>query len=517
MRNSFAITVLAVLFLCAGCCGKKESAAPRSPSAQAVVENANTLMMSGNTNAAVEKLRSAIGSKTYRAERAYLFTGYINMLMSADRLDEAKAEYLRTIPSDMPLAEAAFGRIDACLLSRQDFICLDDWTRKMFAAPFTGNVLVNACVNRMNALSLKGDIETAVAVISQCRDRLGDAQYTEVLSRTLNAILGRRNYDQAERFLAGIREIKPELTAVRDVIARARISIFAAQKQWKECEDLFRTSITNVSDECGSAMISIALVPMIADGRVDTVDSLSDLALASRKPDENSFSLAARHWISAVSIAEKSDRIIERFRRLQVSGLPPDKMFPLVEQPFYLLLTGNRTNDLKQMAFIIESIKDKLTQKPSKLRAQQLLMDFHFTRNDIDAAIRELESVEADKEDVAWKDKALAKLKAHKALKEGNRKEAIENFRVFMKLVSEGKFLETDPSSGMHYSVNWCLGRNAARIGDILKDDGNPAEAAKTYREANDYFQNALAETEPDSREREAIAAEIKQLAAKMK
>jgi len=57
---------------------------------------------------------------------------------------------------------------------------------------------------------------------------------------------------------------------------------------------------------------------------------------------------------------------------------------------------------------------------------------------------------------------------------------------------------EFDPTSGIAYSREWILGRNAKRIGDILDTIPDKAEADKARAEAKEYFKTAIKKAEND-------------------
>ena len=61
----------------------------------------------------------------------------------------------------------------------------------------------------------------------------------------------------------------------------------------------------------------------------------------------------------------------------------------------------------------------------------------------------------------------------------------------------------------MMYSSDMCLGRNAKRIGDILKSMGDEKASREAYESAEGYYKKALKELEPDTGEHKLVLEEM--------
>ena len=59
------------------------------------------------------------------------------------------------------------------------------------------------------------------------------------------------------------------------------------------------------------------------------------------------------------------------------------------------------------------------------------------------------------------------------------------------------------------------LGLNARRIGDIMAGAGDEKVANESYEESRKYYEKALADVKPDSKEADVIRAEVAKIPAK--
>ena len=108
---------------------------------------------------------------------------------------------------------------------------------------------------------------------------------------------------------------------------------------------------------------------------------------------------------------------------------------------------------------------------------------------------------------------AVNKVKAHLALQKGNKPEAVERFRAFMKTVTTWSEPEVDPVTGLIYSKEMCLGLNAKRIGDILGSMNDAQGAQAAYQEADGYYAVAQKDVRANSPESEYIKVRLAELA----
>ena len=144
-------------------------------------------------------------------------------------------------------------------------------------------------------------------------------------------------------------------------------------------------------------------------------------------------------------------------------------------------------------------------------RVKQNVFNVAFLLEDYDKVIAILE--EGLPYEESWHNMALNKARAHKALKTGNKREAVERFNAFIKdTLNEFSHPEIDPSTGMIYSKEMILGFNSRRVGDLLTDLGENQEAEESYKQAISYYETALNKLAVGSGEFEFIMDELEKI-----
>jgi hypothetical protein len=115
--------------------------------------------------------------------------------------------------------------------------------------------------------------------------------------------------------------------------------------------------------------------------------------------------------------------------------------------------------------------------------------------------------------DPAWHAMSLPKVKAHRAQARKNPRDAVKYYREFMQCWETGdKEEEFDPTSGIAYSKEWILARNASRIAEILQSIPDEAEAAKARDEARAFFKIAIEKAKDDEAATKLVTAEAAKL-----
>ncbi len=140
-------------------------------------------------------------------------------------------------------------------------------------------------------------------------------------------------------------------------------------------------------------------------------------------------------------------------------------------------------------------------------------LDGFFLINDFDGAIAYLEGEGVPKRSPAWCKGTAAKLRAHKAMEAGDKKEAVKQLLVFgdFMLSEEQKdFEDCDPTTGIVYSREWVVARNLMRCSKMSRELGDAANADKYLADAKKNFVLALEKAQGDEKSLKSLQAEIK-------
>jgi hypothetical protein len=217
--------------------------------------------------------------------------------------------------------------------------------------------------------------------------------------------------------------------------------------------------------------------------------------------------LAAGSWAENAMTTNRVD-LPKRLNAMLDAKVPASEVGVLFQRYYYDLIEQPAL--LKAMCVVGEKLLPKLTDKNILNPTKTMLLDGAFILEDFDAAITRLEAGIPDR-DEGWHKMALAKVKAHRALKNKQPREAVQFFRDFMACVLTAKDEDTsDPATGTVHTKEMILGRNAKRIAEILAAIPDPEAAAKTFDEALGYYRKALEKANPEAKR--IIEAEMAQL-----
>ena len=114
----------------------------------------------------------------------------------------------------------------------------------------------------------------------------------------------------------------------------------------------------------------------------------------------------------------------------------------------------------------------------------------------------------------AWCKGTAAKLRAHKAMEAGDKKEAVKQLLVFgeFMLSDEQKdFEDCDPTTGIVYSRDWVVARNYLRCSKMSREVGDTANADKYLVEAKKFFATAHEKAKDDQKSLDSLRAEMKE------
>ena len=211
-----------------------------------------------------------------------------------------------------------------------------------------------------------------------------------------------------------------------------------------------------------------------------------------------------------------------RFWTLRCGSLtrvPYDSVGQLTEDQFIRFAGdgGAKPADVARLqellAFSEKLVKSGVLTTPAANALKERRLDGYFLSNDFDGAIRYLETEGAPNRTPAWCTGTAAKLRAHKAMAAGDKKEAVKQLLVFgdFMLSDEQKdFEDCDPTTGIVYSRDWVVARNYMRCSKMSRELGDAANADKYLAEAKKYFATALEKAKDDKKSLETLQAEMK-------
>lgn len=172
--------------------------------------------------------------------------------------------------------------------------------------------------------------------------------------------------------------------------------------------------------------------------------------------------------------------------------------------------TDRRIKEL--IAFSAKIIEDGKLSKSAVNSLRERRLDGFFLVGDYDGAISMLD-VGVDGRTPEWCKSTAAKLRAHKAIESGDRKEAVKQLLIFIDymLSDEMKdFEDSDPANGVVYSREWVVAKNYMRCA-TLSDEAGDAKAKSDFTEkAKPLYKTALEKAKNDETSVKELEKEMK-------
>lgn len=154
-----------------------------------------------------------------------------------------------------------------------------------------------------------------------------------------------------------------------------------------------------------------------------------------------------------------------------------------------------------------------LCDTPAADSLRERRLDGFFLTDDFDSAIALLEKDGLPKKSAAWCKGTVAKLRAHKAMTAGDKKEAVAQLKIFgdfMMSDEQKDFEECDPTTSILYSREWVVARNFMRCATLSAELGDAAQSAAYKAEAAKYFAVALEKAKDDKKSLDFLKEEMK-------
>ena len=374
------------------------------------------------------------------------------------------------------------------LLAREDKLRQDCESQLSIAASGKDLVALNAAIDKANA---KLKPEVALLMVQQTIDRMICAGDFEAVEKTMAAILARK-----------------KLKNFHGMAAASVLKNRVGAKRWDALPELIITCVTRLPEEASVPLVRQSIDALKKNKQLDILDKTCPQVwrAAAKKPDV--IRMATSTWVD-VGIAKDRKLLPSRLDVLLKEKISPAQVGILFNRHFYAMIDSAEI--VKQLcavgAKILVCCKDESIIQSVKLK----MLDGAFVAENYDLAVEMLEKGIPGK-DQEWHAVTLPKVKAHRALAKNKPLEAIDHFRQFMTEWKNAKKTEEfDPSTGIAYSREWILGRNALRIAKIYATIPDAEKQKETLVEANEYFKVALTKVEKNSEELKALTKEIKE------
>ena len=515
------LSVCAMVGVTSGCKPSQGKAERQALQAEALRQEVEThlaeileLQAQGQADAALRQLDKGLANKKYKAYWHRFFSQKVDLLLVQDKSEEARALILKTWEKEPQLAQSVFGRIRAYHQGKRDHAAVLTWCKSLLGMG-RGAALPQGLRPQVLEwqLSAATSLDTSAGVaeaVSQLLAELRPERAVPLLQQAINTMLTAEKFAHISEVLACLVSHQ-EGTAqeYKDLAAVSHLKSLLAQKDWQNVPGAVEICASQLNDSVLSALLRQTFLTLQRTQQVELLEKISHSVFLIAPDKEVSAGYAARIWVDIGMLTNKHI-LQERLIALLDAKVQAEQVARVFERYFYEFVEDRET--IKSLCVIGERITDACTEEDVKNSMKVKLLDGAFIVEDYDLVLTMLERgiPEKPKE---WHDMSIPKVKAHRALIQDNTQEAIAYFREFMKIMADvGPDEEHDPTTGVAYSKEWILGRNAHRIATLYDALSDAPNAATAREEAKTLFAAALAKAEKDTDTLSVLKEEMKEM-----
>lgn len=485
----------------------------------AICEESDRTMQMGNTNESIMLLDSMFNSLGNC--KAMAFDKLIKTLVAAGNIEDAKARYLWAAMQDKELARSGCEIIRRHYQSINDMDGASAWSQELMRMDLPPAILVDAHAWYVEACCAKDAYDKAIDILPECIERFDGSSNRRIFLGPIGSLIAAGKTDQAEKMLNAIAkqgEKQPELKAM---VAMERTIMLWKMDRLADAELNFVKTSPTLADGDIQQVIARLKDQASSPETVEALNRMCEYVVKNLKDKPAARHNAATRLLENAKKTGKGGDIPGRLEFLMKSDIPPQTLLNLYSLYFYDVITTGTRNDLRSMLAIGNTLFAKLDKLDDKRAVKILELDGVFVMDDYEGAIKLIAENKSIWE-TDWEPMANNKIRAHLALQKSKlekgekqkqlKQEAITRFRENLKYIEKWEDPQLEPLTGLIYTRNIYLGINLKRIGDLLKSIGDDAAAATSFKEAEDYYKKALAETKPDSREHAFITEKISEI-----
>jgi hypothetical protein len=350
---------------------------------------------------------------------------------------------------------------------------------------------------QLSAAVTTGDMTAITRAVDQLISGLEPKAVVPLLQPVITSMIGSEKFTQASEIIARLASHKKGTAQeYKDLVATSNLKNLIAQKDWQKMPGAFETCAAQLKDDVLLALMRQTFTTLQKNQQVALLEDICKnvfLIAASKKTSAN---YAARIWVDIGMLANK--RVLpERLVTLLDAKVQAEQVAMLFERYFYEFVEA--PDIIKTLCVIGERITGECSDEETKNSLKIKLLDGAFITENYDLALKMLEGGIPDKPP-EWHAMSIPKVKAHRALVQNKPQEAIGFFREFMQVMTDkGPDEEHDPTTGVAYSKEWILGRNAHRIATLYDSISDTTNAAKAREEAKAYLAAAYPKAEKDA------------------
>ena len=332
----------------------------------------------------------------------------------------------------------------------------------------------------------------------------------------MRSLLGDSSFDDAAKLIEFLETKYGGDSELGQMAIGARLDLVLQQSKWEDVADTIRDLAKTLTDANLATAVDKVSGGATRAGRFDVIAAVDEFVLNETKDKPHARETAARSWVFAANDSKDVELTLKRTTAVAGMGFPATVLSRLITTIHPLVLASGTKEQVNAFIGLAQGSLTGLTDENERSGVINVLLDASFLADRPELTIELLEAG-IPGQDQNWHETMINKVKAHKALKEGNKREAVDRFRKFMEYVKIQKEEEiVDSVSGERVTREMILGLNAARIGDILTDMKESAEARAAYGDAKKFYEDALKKLDKNSKEHARVTEQIAELNKKI-
>ncbi len=469
-------------------------------------------MQSGNqVDEAIQLIDRGLVNPKYKGQKARFFTQKIQLMLVQNKDQMACALINQTLKSEPELARAGIGDIYNHYQQRNSHPDIRKWCKSLLE-PGSGlpKDLLGQVLNwQLSAALAMADENGAENSLDEILSALTPEDAAPMIQRNLGDLIDAGQQKLVSALLRHLESKKLESPLYSNLFVTLSVRCVLAAKDWLNMTPAFNASVAQLPDD-QLLKLSRTVFPVLQkNGQPSLMEQFSKQMIDHAIEKTNSVNYASRVWVEN-GVTTNKKMLPDRLETLLNAKVSPIQVGNLFDRYFYEM-----TDDLeiiRSLCSLGERILAVCSDEATVNNVKVKILDGAFITDNFDLAVHMLEQGIPGK-DKAWHDMSLPKVKAHRAMAQKNPREAVQYFRDFMNAwIASDQKEEFDPTSGIAYSREWILGRNANRIASILDTIPDKAEADKARAEAKGYFKTAIEKAAGDAEASKLLKEETKKM-----
>ncbi len=513
--SSTLCLLLAALCMVVGCGPSPEKIAVLMDSLTREIdihlEKVQELYANGEEELAMAFLERGLNNKKYRWYRYRFFECKVDLMLMREEVDQVKALVLDAWKQDPELAKPVFGRVCNYYRQRQDHAALRKWADSLMALGQTlPEEMQSQVLNwRLDATVALQDEQGSKECIDKILAQLKIEVATPMFERALGSQVEGRHYDFALKLIRHLESKNIAYDPCRNMLVTLSMHCALADRSFETVEPAFTACVAQLEDDQLIRIMQKVFETLQRHNKTALLEKCARQVIFNAIGKNNSVNHAARIWLET-GVAANRKVLPERLDALLNAKVSPVQVGNLFDNYFYAMIDD--LDLIRSLCAVGERILAVCSDESTINSVKVKVLDGAFIVDDFDRAIQMLEAGIPGK-DKSWHDMSIPKVKAHRAMAQNKPREAVQYFREFMNAwLASDQDEEYDPTSGIAYSRDWILGRNANRIADILETIPDMKMAQEAREEAKNYFRTAFKKAAGDPEALKLLEEETKSL-----